>query len=118
MDVIFDNKPVINNFLVNCALQYMEEHYRENLKLADVAGQLYVSQWYLSRLLNRYTNQNFSDILNGIRVEKAKELLEDSSLRISDVAAMVGFQSLTHFSKVFRKKEGVPAREYRNFLFY
>ena len=104
------------SFLVNNALKYMEEHYREKLKLQDVADQVYVSQWHLSKLLNRYKAQSFSDILNNIRIEKAKELLKDPSLRIGDIADMVGFLDMAHFSRVFKRQTGLSANEYRNSL--
>lgn len=105
-----------SSFLVNNALKYMEEHYREKLKLQDVADQVYVSQWHLSKLLNRYKEQSFSDILNNIRIEKAKELLKDPSLRIGDIADMVGFLDMAHFSRVFKRQTGLSANEYRNSL--
>lgn len=105
-----------SSFLVNNALKYMEEHYREKLRLQDVADQVYVSQWHLSKLLNRYKGQSFSDILNNIRIEKAKELLKDPSLRIGDIADMVGFLDMAHFSRVFKRQTGVSANEYRNSL--
>lgn len=105
-----------SSFLVNNALKYMEEHYRDKLKLQDVADHVYVSQWHLSKLLNRYKGQSFSDILNNIRIEKAKELLKDPSLRIGDIADMVGFLDMAHFSRVFKRQTGLSANEYRNSL--
>ena len=105
-----------NSFIVKNAIAYIEEHYQEKLKLSDVADQVYVSQWHLSKLLNRYQGQNFSEILNGVRIAKAKELLKDPSLRIGDVADMVGFLDMAHFSRVFKKMVGISANEYRNKL--
>ena len=101
-------------FIVKNALAYIEENYREKLKLSDVADQIYVSQWHLSKLLNKHTGQNFSEILNNIRIEKAKELLKDPSLRIGDIAEEVGFLDMAHFSRVFKKQAGISANEYRN----
>jgi YesN/AraC family two-component response regulator len=105
-----------SSFLVNNALKYMEEHYQEKLKLQDVADQVYVSQWHLSKLLNRYKGQSFSDILNNIRIEKAKELLNDPALRIGDIAEKVGFLDMAHFSRVFKRQTGMSANEFRNNL--
>ena len=104
------------NFIVKNALSYIEENCTEKLKLADVAEKTYVSQWHLSKLLNRYTGKSFSDLLNHVRIEKAKRLLEDPSLRIGDVAEQVGFLGVAHFSRVFKKQEGISANEYRNRL--
>lgn len=103
-----------NSFIVKNALEYIRQNSQEKLRLADVADQVYVSQWHLSKLLNKHTGKTFSDILNGARMEKSKELLKDPSLRICDVAEMVGFQDLAHFSRVFKKMEGMSANEYRN----
>lgn len=103
-------------FLVNKALDYMRENYSGKMTLADVADHVYVSQWHLSKLLNRHTGQNFSELLNGIRIEEARKLLRDPALRVGDVADQVGFLDLAHFSRVFKKITGMSANEYRNQL--
>lgn len=105
---------VASSFIVKNALAYIEENYNQKLKLSDVAEKTYVSQWHLSKLLNKHTGQNFSEILNSVRIEKAKELLKDPSLRIGDVAEVVGFLDIAHFSRVFKKQVGISANEYRN----
>lgn len=114
IDAVLDN--AAGSFIVKNAVQYIEEHYQEKLKLSDVADQVYVSQWHLSKLLNRHTGQNFSEVLNGIRIEKAKELLKNPALRVGDIADAVGFMDIAHFSRVFKKTVGVSANDYRNNL--
>ena len=103
-----------SSFIVKNALTYIEENYKQKLTLGEVAEKTYVSQWHLSKVLNRHTGQSFSDILNHTRIEHAKELLKDPSLRIGDISEQVGFLDLAHFSRVFKKQEGVSANEYRN----
>ena len=103
-----------SSFIVRNALEYMEANYDGHLTLADVAEKIYVSQWHLSKLLNKYQKKSFSEILNQIRVSHAKELLRDPSLRIGDIAEQVGFLDMAHFSRVFKKYEGISANEYRN----
>ncbi len=110
---ILEDSPA-NSFIVNKAIEYIKAHYAEKLRLSDVADEIYVSQWHLSKLINKHTGSNFSEILNGIRVEKAKQLLKDPALKIYDIAEQVGFLDLTHFSRVFKKIEGISANEYRN----
>lgn len=102
------------SFIVKNALKYIEENYARKLTLSEVAEKTYVSQWHLSKLLNRYSEQSFSDILNHVRIEHAKQLLSDPSLRIGDISEQVGFLDLAHFSRVFKKQEGISANEYRN----
>ena len=104
------------SFLVNQARRYMEEHYAEKLTLQTVADCCYVSQWHLSKLLNRYTERSFYDLLNTIRIQKAKELLSDPSLKIGQIGEMVGYSDTAHFARTFKKLEGMNANEYRNSL--
>ncbi len=108
-----DDNTSANNFIVKQAISYMEHHYREKLSLTDVAEKVYVSHWHLSKLLNS-TGKSFSDVLNEIRIENAKELMEDSSLHIADISDKVGFADTAHFSRVFKKYTGMSANEYRN----
>ncbi len=109
-----DHESVAGNFIVRNALNYIEEHYKEKILLSDVAEKIYVSQWHLSKLLNKETGQNFSEILNTVRIRHAEELLKDPSRHISDVSDEVGFLEVAHFSRVFKKINGISANEFRN----
>lgn len=104
------------NFIIHNAVQYIEAHYAEKLTLPDVAAQVYVSQWHLSKLIARHTGQSFSDLLNGVRIGQAKRLLEDPALKIWEISEMVGFSDVTHFSRIFKKLENQSANEFRNRL--
>lgn len=109
-----ENESTASSFIVKNALHYIQENYTQKLTLSDVAEKTYVSQWHLSKLLNRHTGQSFSEILNNVRIEQAKKLLENPALRIGDVADSVGFMDMAHFSRVFKKQVGISANEYRN----
>ena len=104
------------SFLINQATAYMQKNYAEKLTLQDVADACYVSQWHLSKLMNRHTGKSFYDILNTLRIRAAKDLLKDPGLRISDIGEMVGYADTAHFAKVFKKLVGMSANEYRNSL--
>lgn len=104
------------SFLVDSALNYMRSHYAEKLTLQEVADQCYVSQWHLSKLLNKYQQMSFYDILNDIRISNAKKLLEDPMLKIGQIGEMVGYTDAAHFTRTFKKLEGINANEYRNRL--
>lgn len=104
------------SFLVKQAVAYMEAHYCEKLTLQEVAEACYVSQWHLSKLLNRYMQQSFYDILNSQRIEAAKKLLSNPKLRIGDIGEMVGYADPAHFARIFKKITGMSANEYRNGL--
>jgi YesN/AraC family two-component response regulator len=105
---------VASNFIVNNAIKYIEQNYPHKITLSEVAEKTYVSQWHLSKLLNRILEQNFSEILNNVRIKEAQKLLRDPSLRIGDIAERVGFVDMAHFSRVFKKNIGISANEYRN----
>ena len=103
------------NHLVKAALAYMKEHCTEqHLSLSDVADHVYVSQWHLSKLLNRETNQSFFDLLGNMRIARAKKLLADPSLRIHEIAEIAGFSDVAHFSRSFKKLTGLTPGEYRD----
>ena len=103
------------NHLVKAALAYMKEHCTEqHLSLGDVADHVYVSQWHLSKLLNRETGQSFFDLLGGMRIARAKKLLADPALRIHEIAETAGFSDVAHFSRSFKKITGFTPGEYRN----
>ena len=104
------------SFIVNQAMSYIEKHYSEKLTLQEVAETCYVSQWHLSKLLNKYAGQSFYDILNKVRINAARELLKDPSLRVGDIGMMVGYMDNAHFSRIFKKLTGCSANEYRNRL--
>lgn len=102
------------SFIVRRAMEYMKVHYAEKLTLQDVADHCYVSPWHLSKLLNRDSDKNFYDILNSLRIEQAKIMLQDPQCRIGDISEAVGYVDTAHFSRVFKRLEGISANEYRN----
>jgi two-component system response regulator YesN len=114
--VLVDEQRCANSFIVRQALAYIDEHHAEKFTLQEIADHCYVSQWHLSKLLNKHTDKSFYDLLNASRIRAAKKLLEDPSLKISDICERVGYADIGHFSRVFKKMEGVSANEYRNRL--
>lgn len=109
-----DDLANVGGFIIARACAYMEEHYAEKLVLQSVAEKCYISQWHLSKLLNKQLGQNFYALLNSIRVKKAKELLRDPSLKINDICEMTGYMDTAHFSRVFKSIVGMSASSYRN----
>ncbi len=95
-----------NSFVVRRARAYVMEHYAEHLSLQEVADQCYVSQWHLSKLLNKHLGQSFYDLLNAVRIREAQKRMADPALRISEVAELVGYADTAHFSRVLKKWKG------------
>lgn len=103
-----------NNYILKNALMFMYDNYVLKLSLLDVAEQCYISNWHLSKLLNQYTGKGFFEIINIIRLDKAKEMLKTTSKKIQDISEEIGFQDVTHFSRIFKNYVGVSPKEFRN----
>ena len=104
------------SFIVKKAIAYIEQNYAKKLSLQEVADFCYVSQWHLLKLINKYAEKSYYDLLNSVRIEKAKELLADPSLKIGDIVDLVGYSDSGHFSRTFKKLTGLSANEYRSRL--
>jgi AraC-like DNA-binding protein/ligand-binding sensor protein len=98
------------------AKKFIEEHQGEEISLGDVAKAVNTSTFYFCKMFKKATGLNFTDYLSRVRVEKAKNLLLNPNLRISEVAFAAGFQSLSHFNRVFRRIAGESPTNYRDKL--
>ena len=101
------------SFIVRAALDFMRQHCTSRISLSDVADSVYVSQWHLSKLINKHTGQSFLDLLATMRIEQAKALLADPAMRVHAIAEMVGYNDVAHFSKSFKRITGMTPVEYR-----
>jgi AraC-like DNA-binding protein/ligand-binding sensor protein len=99
--------------VITKAKEYIEQNQAEDLSLGQVARAVNTSSFYFCKLFKRSTGLNFTDYVSRVRIEKAKNLLLNPNLRVSEIAYEVGFQSLTHFNRVFKKIIGQSPTEYR-----
>ena len=95
------------------ARNFIHEHSDEELSLTKVAKFVNISPNHLSDKFKEVTGVNFVDYIGRHRIEKARELLQNLNLRISEIAFAVGFQSLSQFNRVFRKLAGKSPTAYR-----
>ncbi|SHE13007.1 Uncharacterized HTH-type transcriptional regulator ypdC [Chlamydia abortus] len=79
----------------------------------SVADSLNISSNYLSILMKEKTGINFSEHLNNIRIRKAKELLESTSLSVQEVGIRIGYRNVTSFIRMFKKITGLTPGDYR-----
>lgn len=101
------------NQLVELAKEYVEEHYYENLMLADVARKVGISAGYLSTLFQKQLSKGFIDYLNEVRIGHACTYLRQHYLKTYEIAYKVGFNDEKYFSKVFKKVTGQSPSDYR-----
>lgn len=102
--------------LITRARQYIHDHHTEDLRLNDVAKAVNTSRFNFCKIFKKITGFTFSHYLSRVRIEKAKNLLLNPNLRVSEIAYEVGFQSLTHFNRVFKNLFGQSPTEYRAHL--
>ncbi|HWX21688.1 MAG TPA: helix-turn-helix domain-containing protein [Candidatus Binatia bacterium] len=102
--------------VISRAKEYIQEHQTEHLRLGHVAKACNTSTFYFCKMFKKITGINFTDYLSRVRIEKSKNLLLNPNLRVSEIAFEVGFQSLTHFNRVFKKVLGQSPTEYRTQL--
>lgn len=95
------------------ALSFIHEHLEEEISLAKVAAFAGISPNHLSDKFKEVTGMNFVDYIARTRFEKARQLLPDGKLRISEIAFEVGFQSLSQFNRVFKRLSGMSPTQYR-----
>jgi len=95
------------------ARAYIHEHQTEELSLGQVAKSINMSSYYFCKMFKKVTGINFTDYVARVRIEKSKNLLLNPNLRVSEIAFEVGFQSLTHFNRVFKKILGQSPTDYR-----
>ncbi|MBI5396223.1 MAG: helix-turn-helix domain-containing protein [Verrucomicrobia bacterium] len=93
---------------------YIAEHADGPLSLAKVAAHVNVSPGHLCRLFKRDTNLTLTEYWTRVRVEKAKQLLANRHLRVSEVSFQAGFESIPYFNRVFRRHEGCSPSQYRS----
>lgn len=99
--------------LYTLALDYIHEKYVEPISISSVCSEIGISQTYLSRLFRKYGKTSFQVFLTNLRIDKGKALMRaHPDMRLRDVAACVGYDDPSYFSKVFRQKTGLTPTQW------
>jgi transcriptional regulator GlxA family with amidase domain len=101
---------------VASAKQFVQTHVEEPRLLAQVVRHVNVSRFYFCKLFKKATGMTLTEYVARVRVEKAKTMLVDPTLRISEVVYAAGFGSIPQFNSVFKRLVGMPPTEYRETL--
>lgn len=94
-------------------MAYIQAHFSEDISLNIVAEAVYLHPAYISRLIKERTGKTFSALVTDLRIEKAIALLENSHLRVYEIAEQSGFSNLKYFYKVFKELTGKSPSDYR-----
>lgn len=95
------------------ASDYIHNNFEDDIKLDDIAHNLYIHPSYLRKLFKEQFNDTFIGYLTNVRIERAKELLSNSSLPIVEISESVGIKNREHFQRIFAKIVGVTPGNYR-----
>ncbi|WP_373229883.1 response regulator [Cohnella sp.] len=106
-----------NQSSMQAIAKYIDKFLHEDLSLQDISNRFFLSREYISRKFKQEMNENLTDYITRIRIERAKSLLADTQLKIAHISEKVGFQDEKYFSKVFKKWTDCSPNEYRKQAF-
>lgn len=94
------------------AQKYVIQHVTEKLTLEEMAGYLNLNSSYFSRLFKRETNQNFIEYVNMVKLQKAKQLLQQSNKTVEEISDYLGYANKSYFIKLFKREIGMTPSEF------
>lgn len=98
---------------IKMVLDYINEHYQEQLTVKELTEMSNYSEYYFMKLFKQYTGKTVASYLNDFRLEKAKVLLLHSDRSITEIALDVGFNNTSYFIKKFQQANLVSPHKYR-----
>ena len=113
-DMIQEFSPQLpHNSIVKMAIEYIEQHYNEQISLNNIAKYCSVSPSYISKIFKSHINIGIVQYIHNIRIENAKQLILNSDLKVSEIAAAVGYLDYKRFSSYFLKITGMSPRDFK-----
>jgi YesN/AraC family two-component response regulator len=100
--------------LLRLIKNYIDKNYRKKLTLQLLASRFYISPAFCSTLLKENLNMTFNDYINEIRLQKAKQLLSETSLSVNKISDEIGYSNPKYFFKIFKIHSGFTPLEYRS----
>ncbi len=118
-DRIYDNEPLELSQpeqLVQQVIIYINNNYSRNINLEEIAGELFVSKYYLSRVFNEVTSTSITKYINTKRLSEAERLIRYSNLSITQICTEVGFSSSSYFISLFKAKYNCTPLAFRDMV--
>jgi two-component system, response regulator YesN len=95
-------------------MDYIEKHFSDqNLSIRGIAEYAHYDHYYMCTLFKKHTGKTLNDYITQVRVEKAKELLRNKIIKLSDITVMVGYSDPSYFSRIFKRLTGFSPSEFR-----
>lgn len=98
---------------VSMAMVYINNNFREHISLDFLSKRFFISPNYFSKIFREISGNTFTDYLNGVRVKEAQRLMHETSMSIAQIAKKTGFNSSTHFGRIFKNHTGLPPLSYK-----
>ena len=117
LTAIENKKGKRTNRVIYMAKQYIDKHYADsNISLNSTSEHVELSTVYFCQLFHNETGIKFSEYVNTVRIDHAKQLLKNSTLKIYEIAYNVGYNNPKYFNYIFKKHTGITPNEYRQGL--
>lgn len=99
--------------IIRKAKQYINDHLNEDISVYSIAEMLYLTPTYFSKLFKHSTGEGCNNYIIRKRIQKAKSLLETTSMKTGKIATLVGYKDTNYFSLAFKKQTGMSPTEFR-----
>lgn len=113
LEEIFNVNPQMVHREVDCIKQYIFNNYMNEISVEQLAEMVYMAPSYLSCVFKKETGQNLSKFIKTVRMEKAKEMLENTHMKIVNISSEVGYPNVSHFCQSFREYFGISPQKFR-----
>ena len=116
LKLLWHNSPKKKNdlhWIVSLMKLYADEKFCENITLRELAVTYHMNEKYIGRLFSREMGTSFIEYCNSLRLQKAEELLSRKDVKIIDTALDSGFNNVSYFNRIFKKKHGISPTEYK-----
>lgn len=109
-----DHHTTFDSRRIDKAYEYMLNNYQQPVRLTDVAQTVNMTDMAFSRFIKKRTGKNFVDLMTDIRLGHATRLLVDTTHSIAEICFICGFNNLSNFNRIFKKKKNCTPKEFRD----
>ncbi len=114
LEKCFEQNPATSHREIETVKQYIFTHYGEEIGVDQLAGMVYLTPSYLSALFKKETGQNLSKFIKQYRMEKAKDMLENTNKKIVTISNETGYVNVSYFCQSFREYFGISPQKFRD----
>ena len=113
LESAFDQNPSMVHKEIEVVKKYIFEHYSEELSVESLGKMVYMAPSYLSSVFKKETGQNLNRFIKAYRMERAKDMLENTMAKIVDISISCGYANVSYFCSSFREYFGISPQKYR-----